>query len=256
MVLMVYGFGVYHSTGMVDTTRKPGSIYNGCSCHGASASPSVQVIISGPDSLGVGQVGTYTLYVINDTNIAAGFNVAAFLGDLMVGDTLDQQLLDGELTHTVPKFSNGGDTISWLFRYQSPDVSTFDTLYAVGNSVDTSYDPKGDFWNFSDNFIVRVGNPTSVVDPVPFPAHYQLFQNYPNPFNPSTKILYSLAKPSHVRLSVFDLHGRLVSILVDKLQQAGVYEVTFEVSQLSSGVYLYRMEAEGSSQTRKMVVLR
>jgi hypothetical protein len=267
MLLLAFcGFGIYHSTGMVHTTKKPDSIYYGCFCHSETPSPFVQVIINGPDSLGVGQVGTYTLLVIKDTNIAAGFNVAAFLGDLTTGDSLEQQLLEGELTHTHPKFSNG-DTISWVFHYQAPEFSLFDTLYAVGNSVDTSQDPKGDNWNFSDNFVVRVGNPLGVADDLsPIPAHHRLLQNYPNPFNPSTVIRYQLSDDDFVSLRVYDVAGKEVASPVERFETAGRHEVIFSAKgksasgvdgiSLPSGVYFYRLSTKNFVEVKKMVIIR
>ena len=88
------------------------------------------------------------------------------------------------------------------------------------------------------------------------PAAYQLRQNYPNPFNPSTTIGYELPKSSIVKLSVFDVLGREVSALVNERREAGVHEVKFDGSGISSGVYFYRIEAGGFVQTRKLLLLR
>jgi len=75
------------------------------------------------------------------------------------------------------------------------------------------------------------------------PVRYALEQNYPNPFNPSTTIRYELPKTSHVSLSVYDVLGREVSVLVNERRDAGVYEIKFDGSGLSSGVYFYRIQA-------------
>jgi hypothetical protein len=88
------------------------------------------------------------------------------------------------------------------------------------------------------------------------PAEYTLEQNYPNPFNPTTTIRYELPKSSVVRLSVYDIAGREVSVLVNERREAGVHEVTFDASQLSSGVYLYRIQAGDIVQSRKLALLR
>lgn len=256
LLFVFCGFEIYHSTGFVRATKKPGSWYNGCICHGDKASPFVNVTISGPESLGVSQIGTYLLRVVRDTNIAAGFNVAAFLGDLMVGDSLEQQILEGELTHTLPKYSAGSDTITWMFQYQAPEVATFDTLYAVGNSVNMNLDPNGDFWNFSDNFIVRVGNPTHVIAVVPpLAAQYHLSQNYPNPFNPSTIIKYQIPVHDFITLKVYDLIGREVASLLEGYVTAGEHEIVFDAEGLPSGLYLYRLTGRDFAETRKMTVL-
>jgi hypothetical protein len=75
------------------------------------------------------------------------------------------------------------------------------------------------------------------------PEGFRLDQNYPNPFNPSTTIKYELPKSSMVRLSVYDILGREVSVLLNDKGDAGVHEVKFDASGLSSGVYFYRLQA-------------
>jgi photosystem II stability/assembly factor-like uncharacterized protein len=84
---------------------------------------------------------------------------------------------------------------------------------------------------------------------------FALEQNYPNPFNPSTTIKYELAKSTEVKLSVYDMLGREVSVLVDVRKEAGVYEVKLDGSNLASGVYFYRLTAGSYVQTRKLLLL-
>ena len=84
----------------------------------------------------------------------------------------------------------------------------------------------------------------------------RLDQNYPNPFNPTTTISYNLEKTSQVNLEVFDLMGKRVATLVNGLQNAGEQAITFEASSLSSGIYIYRLTAGGSSLIKKMVLLK
>lgn len=88
------------------------------------------------------------------------------------------------------------------------------------------------------------------------PRVFALHQNYPNPFNPSTTITYELPKSSEVRLSVYDVLGREVSVLVNERRDAGVHEVKFDGSNLASGVYFYRMQAEDFVQSRKLIFLK
>ena len=88
------------------------------------------------------------------------------------------------------------------------------------------------------------------------PTETVLLQNYPNPFNPSTTITYHLPKSSHVRLSVYDMLGREVSVLVNERRDAGAHQTRFQASELSSGVYLYRLMAGECIRTKKMMVLR
>lgn len=88
------------------------------------------------------------------------------------------------------------------------------------------------------------------------PHHFYLHENYPNPFNPSTVIRYELAEIRDVQLAVYDLLGRRVVMLVNEIQQPGMHQVMFDASSLSSGVYLYRLQAGRYDQTLKMVIIK
>ncbi|MEE8501585.1 MAG: T9SS type A sorting domain-containing protein, partial [Kiloniellales bacterium] len=88
------------------------------------------------------------------------------------------------------------------------------------------------------------------------PSDYQLEQNYPNPFSATTFIQYAVPAPAHVSLSVFDVLGRRVSVLVDGAKPAGTHRASFNAAGLPNGLYFYRLTADGFSQTRTMVLLR
>ena len=88
------------------------------------------------------------------------------------------------------------------------------------------------------------------------PAQVELSQNYPNPFNPTTTIAFFLAEQASVRLTVFDLLGRQVRVLVDGPLSPGAHQVPFDAGELASGTYLYRLQAGNLVQTRKMVLVR
>ena len=88
------------------------------------------------------------------------------------------------------------------------------------------------------------------------PGTFALDQNYPNPFNPVTTIQYTLGAASNVKLTVFDVLGRKVATLVDGTQPTGTYEVTFEATDLPSGLYLYRLETATHTFTRSMMLLK
>lgn len=88
------------------------------------------------------------------------------------------------------------------------------------------------------------------------PSYYKLSQNYPNPFNPSTTIKFALPYAENVKLTVFDILGKEVSVLVNEFRQAGMHEVNFDASLLASGVYFYRLETPRFTQTRKMLLVK
>jgi hypothetical protein len=85
---------------------------------------------------------------------------------------------------------------------------------------------------------------------------FALAQNYPNPFNPSTLISYTLPKAADVTLKVYDVLGKEVATLVNKFQNANTYEVEFNASSLSTGTYIYRIEAGEFTMTKKMLLLK
>ena len=88
------------------------------------------------------------------------------------------------------------------------------------------------------------------------PQNFVLYQNYPNPFNPSTKIRYSIPQSSNVIIKVFDILGNEIETLVNEEKPAGNYEVEFDASGLSSGMYLYKLQAGNFVETKKMILLK
>jgi len=88
------------------------------------------------------------------------------------------------------------------------------------------------------------------------PATYVLDQNYPNPFNPVTIIQYALPHLSHVVLSVYNALGQLVKTLVNGEEEPGYHDVSFDASQLASGVYFYRLQVRDFTQTKRLLVVR
>ncbi len=88
------------------------------------------------------------------------------------------------------------------------------------------------------------------------PTEFNLAQNYPNPFNPATTIQYSIPKASNVEVKVYDVLGNEVATLVDEYKESGRYEVNFDASKLSSGIYFYKLQAGSFVETKKMILLK
>mgnify|MGYP000393898194 CR=1 FL=1 len=110
----------------------------------------------------------------------------------------------------------------------------------------------------NDNFVVSTEDENIIA------ADFRLEQNYPNPFNPSTTINYSIpvvetlhaTSLQHVLLVVYDILGREVATLVNKYQRSGNYEIRFDATNLSSGIYFYTLRTGNFSESKKMILLK
>jgi len=101
-------------------------------------------------------------------------------------------------------------------------------------------------------------NTTTGVNPIgnTVPQSYSLSQNYPNPFNPVITIKYNLASNSNVKITIFDVLGRRISTLVNQFQTLGAYKIDFDASDLSSGVYFYKIEAGQFTDVKRMNLIK
>jgi hypothetical protein len=109
------------------------------------------------------------------------------------------------------------------------------------------------------NLMLFLGEGGTVdVEPISgeIPAEFSLAQNYPNPFNPVTTITFALARPSYVSLKIFDVQGREVQTLVSGAYPAGHFETRWDAAGFAAGVYVYRLQAEGFSESRVLALLK
>ena len=111
-----------------------------------------------------------------------------------------------------------------------------------------------DYLFVSNSANANLGKRAAMIDELP--TTYALKQNYPNPFNPSTMISYSLPNNTFVTLKVFDVLGNEVATLVNEEKSAGNFEVEFNASGLSSGIYFYRIQTESFVDTKKLIMLK
>jgi photosystem II stability/assembly factor-like uncharacterized protein len=102
--------------------------------------------------------------------------------------------------------------------------------------------------SFEYSFVIEVE--------VEIPSDFFLSQNYPNPFNPITTIKYSIAKPELVTLKVYDILGSEIATLINQIKTAGNYEVSFNASNLASGMYLYKLTAGNYTKVQKMILMK
>lgn len=103
---------------------------------------------------------------------------------------------------------------------------------------------------------LNYGITTGVKSEGNIPDKFKLYQNYPNPFNPITKIQYSVSSPGIVQIKVYDMLGKEIKILVNEFKQTGTYEINFHASNLSSGVYYYKMINRNFIEIKKMIFIR
>ena len=145
------------------------------------------------------------------------------------------------------------------------------TFAAGGSSVLTDVFPAGAGKTSAKSVVVRANGPVNVDvvqlievvggsgvanEQTELPEGYALEPNYPNPFNPTTAISYTLGESGHVTLTVFDVVGRQVAQLVDGVQPSGTYNVNWNALDVTSGVYLYRLQTSVGQRTRSMVLLK
>ena len=130
--------------------------------------------------------------------------------------------------------------------YGTKDVEVFFDVLAMNRG---GADPDIVIDNFEDT-TVPVEEEASV------PTNFKLFQNYPNPFNPETKIRFELSSTKFVKLQVFDALGREVETLVNEEKFPGKYEIQFNGSQLSSGIYYYQLIVGDFISTKKMQLIK
>ena len=171
--------------------------------------------------------------------------------------------------HTTPE---DGGTVSGSGSYKDgakvmlfavpADGFEFINWMMNGNILLNGEDPAGATFEFhmpaGDVVITAIFSGLTAVTPfmTGIPNEFVLYQNYPNPFNPSTVIRYGLPERSYVRLAVFNNVGQKVSELINKEQDAGYYEVEFDAESLSSGIYIYRMQAGEYVINKKFILLK
>jgi hypothetical protein len=98
---------------------------------------------------------------------------------------------------------------------------------------------------------------TGINDPqIEIIKEYSLYQNYPNPFNPTTKISYSIRERGYVKIMVYDIKGERLAVLVNETKEAGFYEMEFTAENLSSGIYIYRIEVIGENNIPKFADMK
>ncbi|MFA5805875.1 MAG: T9SS type A sorting domain-containing protein [Melioribacteraceae bacterium] len=130
---------------------------------------------------------------------------------------------------------------------QSADL---DAIIMVSFAGDANYSPKSGTGKLT---ITLVGVEKNQLD---IPTKFDLSQNYPNPFNPTTTIKYDIPKSGFVTISVYDILGREIKVLVNEQKSPGHYQIIFDAKNLASGIYFYTIRTAGFTQIKKMILVK
>jgi len=223
--------------------------------------------------LGENPNGTWVLKISDDTGGDAGV-----LDSVQLHFATTENILPVELISFDFKLADGGINLSWVtsselnnkgFELQKFNKNKWEVVSFIegrGTTAGKNYysflDKKvtsGNIYqyrlkqiNFDGTFqfskTIEVNYLTEL--------SYHLYQNYPNPFNPVTSISFSLPEEGRVKLTVHNLIGETVAIILDKKMEKGIYSFSFDASSLTSGIYFYRLEVNDFVSTKKMILLR
>jgi hypothetical protein len=158
------------------------------------------------------------------------------------------QIFSDSLLTMLVKDTSGITT----YGYQLPNILSLSTKYFWRVKAYNSMGQSGwsDVWDFYTRTtgISLLGNT--------IPDEFKLFDSYPNPFNSSTKIRFQVPKTTNTRLIIYNIQGKEISVLVNQNLNAGKYEINFDGTQLSSGIYFYKLITNDYSDTKKFVIIK
>ena len=201
-----------------------------------------------PAPMGIDKSATLaiSINVPKDTTLVFGFKINQNFGGLVFYvDNLAKDFMTGYYDWNFRSYplTAGKHDLSWVYTNFNPDSTNPPRVW-----LDNIF--------FPEDASIFAGVKSGETNP----AVFMLFQNFPNPFNPTTLIRYSLGSESDVKLTIFDIAGRKVKGLINERQSAGFHEVSFDGSNLSSGVYFYTIESTSAKgtfrNTKKMILLK
>ena len=201
----------------------------------------------------------HTNYVANVSNL---FLVKGITNDIISNGV--QFIANSVYTRSLDKIApRDTSAIGFLTYFNGPDIAGvrasadgYRVVYMATGLEQITEQPIRDTiavrslrW-LAENVVVGVNDKNNL------PVQFALDQNYPNPFNPSTRISFSVPEKSFTTLKIYDILGNEVATLLNEEKSAGHYEIQFDASKLSSGVYLYKLQSNSFVQTRKMILLK
>ncbi|MGB3018388.1 MAG: T9SS type A sorting domain-containing protein, partial [Ignavibacteria bacterium] len=180
---------------------------------------------------------------INGTSVELRWSTSAEINNSAFD--VERSSINGEWSKVGSVAGNGTTTQPKNYEFTDRNLASGKYNYRL-----KQIDFNGNFEYFNLSNEIEIG----------LPQKFDLSQNYPNPFNPSTKINFTLPVDGNIVMSIFDNSGRLVSKISEGFKTAGYYTVDFSAANLSSGVYFYKLEFNGSGQnfakTMKMTVIK
>jgi len=181
--------------------------------------------------------------VINGNNVTLNWSTVTETNN--AGFDIERSVVNGSWTKIGTVSGNGTSTTPHSYSYTDRTVATGKYNYRLKQ---TDFNGNFEYHNLGNEVIIGI------------PTKYDLSQNYPNPFNPSTKINYDLPSDGMVSMKLFDMTGKEVALLVNEVKTAGYYTVDFNASNLSSGVYIYRITVDSDrnkfSAVKKMMLVK
>ncbi|NWG29452.1 MAG: T9SS type A sorting domain-containing protein [Ignavibacteriaceae bacterium] len=166
------------------------------------------------------------------------------------GVLIDRKINNGSWTQIATLSGTAAQYIDYGINYAGSGYNTAyyrirfkDTQNKISIYSDIKSIQYGDAWK------IGTEQENSITD-------YKLQQNYPNPFNPTTSISFSIPKNGFVTLKVYDILGKEVAELVNEIKEAGNYSVTFNASELPSGIYFYTLTSGNFTATKKLILLK
>lgn len=141
----------------------------------------------------------------------------------------------------------------------SSGIASFSSIWDdtdIVHSISVTFEFDNDYDSQTGRGIFTYTSTVVENNHVDIPTKFDLLQNYPNPFNPTSTIRYDIPKTGFVNISVYDILGREVKVLVNEEKNAGHFEIIFDAKNLASGIYFYAIRAAGFTQSKKMILMK
>ncbi len=225
--------------GLTDTSTQTVSVTDGTG--GEATTMFIQSNTTGTASASKGAKYGTAIVVITDNlgNPVNGAGVDGTFSGSFTENVSGTTITDGSVNFITSSTAKGGVVVNFCVDNVSHPTLTYDSNQNIVTCSTENAKKVPETWNSLSEV-----------------TEFSLLNNYPNPFNPSTNIAYTLAQDSEVILEIYNTMGQKVTTLVDQYQSKGSHTVTFNASELSSGIYIYRIQAGRFTSTKRMILLK